>query len=115
MNNDLPNAPEPAEPLDALLRDADEYVPDSGFTARVLASLPPRRRRPWLRLAILATTTLLASALAAWQLPPVSDLLTLAVQGISQFRPAYLLALLPAIAALAAILWGVLEMVREEE
>ncbi len=115
MNNEPPNAPEPVDPLDALLRDADDYVPDNGFTARVVASLPPRRRWAWSRLAILGTTTLLACVLAVWWLPPVGELLRLAVQGISQFKPACLIALLPTIAALAAIIWGLLEMVREEE
>ncbi len=115
MTNAPNNTPVPADPLDALLRDADGYVADDGFTARVLASLPARRRKSWLRLAILGATTMLAMAMAVWTLPPVGDILAAAVQGISQLKLNYLLGLVPVVAVLGAILWGLLEMVREGE
>ena len=38
------NPPETNDPLDALLREQDKYIEDNGFTARVVAALPRRRR-----------------------------------------------------------------------
>ena len=46
------NPPEENDPVDALLREQNSYVEDGGFTARVIQSLP-RRRRAWLRPVIL--------------------------------------------------------------
>ncbi len=39
------NPPENNDPLDALLREQNQYVADDGFTKRVMMSLP--RRRSW--------------------------------------------------------------------
>src|SRR5579863_3275774 len=39
------NPPENNDPLDALLREQNQYVADDGFTKRVMTSLP--RRRSW--------------------------------------------------------------------
>ena len=51
--------------LDARLRDEAPYLDDTGFTARVMGQLPPRRRQsPWLRAAILVGITFIASVLA---------------------------------------------------
>ncbi|MEY4918699.1 MAG: hypothetical protein RL616_2612, partial [Verrucomicrobiota bacterium] len=57
------NPPEENDPLDALLREQNSYVEDGGFTARVVKSLP-RRRRAWLRPAILLGTTAIGLVLA---------------------------------------------------
>ncbi len=74
------NAPEENDPIDALLREQNAYVEDGGFTARVVKSLP-RRRRAWLRPTLLLGTTAIGSALAVLWLPwknlPVLDLSTL--------------------------------------
>jgi hypothetical protein len=67
------NPPESNDPLDALLRENDTYVEDQGFTARVLTALPPRRRRSWLRPALLLGTTLIGFLLMAWWLPGLQD------------------------------------------
>jgi len=51
--------------FDRQLRDATPYIDDTGFTARVLAKLPPPRRQQLsLRSVILVGITLLGSALA---------------------------------------------------
>ena len=51
--------------LDRRLREAAPYIDDAGFTTRVLRSLPlPRPKREWLRLTLLLTMSILASALA---------------------------------------------------
>jgi hypothetical protein len=59
------NGMEQEDWLDRRLREAAPYIDDAGFTARVLRSLPPPRpKRDWLRLALLLTMSILASALA---------------------------------------------------
>ena len=74
------NQPETNDPLDALLREQDKYIEDNGFTARVVAALP-RRRRAWLCPTILLGATAIGSVLAIWLLPwrnlPVLDASTL--------------------------------------
>jgi hypothetical protein len=51
--------------LDGQLRDAVAYIDDDGFTARMVAKLPPvRHRTAWFRSVVLISVTLLASALA---------------------------------------------------
>ena len=49
--------------LDRQLRDAAPYIDDGGFTRRVLATLPSRRRQP-VRAAILLGASLIASMVA---------------------------------------------------
>jgi hypothetical protein len=50
--------------LDRRLHEAAPYIPDDGFTARVLQQLPARRRRAeFLRPLILVTMSALASAI----------------------------------------------------
>ncbi len=62
------NPPETNDPLDALLREQDKYIEDNGFTARVVAALP-RRRRAWLRPVILMGAVAIGSVLAVGWLP----------------------------------------------
>ena len=51
---------------------AESYLPDQGFTARVVSSLPHKPRTVVsLRVVILCGTGLLAFWLFLWQLPPV--------------------------------------------
>jgi hypothetical protein len=53
------------EMLDRELREAAPYIDDEGFTARVMARLPARRREPlWLRAMILLGLTALGSGVA---------------------------------------------------
>ena len=67
------NPPESNDPLDALLHEQDAYVEDHGFTARVLTALPPRRRRSWLRPALLLGATTIGFLLLAWWLPSLRN------------------------------------------
>jgi len=62
------NRPEDKDPLDALLREQNTHIDDDGFTGRVLAALPPRRRT-WLRPTVLLGATAIGSALAIRWLP----------------------------------------------
>ena len=66
MNNEVNHASDPGDPLDALLRESAGYIPDDGFTMRVLKQLPPPRRRVSVRLILLSSATLLGSVLALW-------------------------------------------------
>ena len=53
------------ETLDRQLREAEPYIDDDGFTARVMAKLPAARREPrWLRAMVLLGLTVLGSGLA---------------------------------------------------
>lgn len=55
------------DPMDRLLReDAARALPDDGFTARVLATLPPAhaRRATWWKPALILGSTMLGSVLA---------------------------------------------------
>jgi hypothetical protein len=53
------------ETLDRQLRDAAPYINDDGFTVRVIARLPVRKREPlWLRAMILVSLTALGSGVA---------------------------------------------------
>jgi hypothetical protein len=61
-------SPEPYDLVDTLLREQNAYVEDAGFTERVLKSLP-RRRRAWLRPALLLGATTFGSLLAVWWVP----------------------------------------------
>jgi hypothetical protein len=62
------NQPEDLDPIDALLREQNAHVDDDGFTARVLMSLPPRRRA-WLRPALLLGAAAVGSVLSIRWLP----------------------------------------------
>jgi hypothetical protein len=62
------NTPEENDPIDALLREQNFHVEDGGFTARVIKILP-RRRRMWLRPALLLGATAVGSVLAVLWLP----------------------------------------------
>ena len=62
------NPPEEKDPIDMRLREQDTYINDDGFTARVVAALPPRRRR-WLRPALLLGSATVGTVLAIQWLP----------------------------------------------
>ena len=55
--------------LEDVLRRDPPYLDDDGFTARVVATLPKRRKRAWLRGAILVGTAALGCAIALFVLP----------------------------------------------
>ena len=62
------NQPEKDDPVETMLQEQNQYVSDDGFTARVIAALP-RRRRAWLRPTVLLGAAAIGSVLAGWWLP----------------------------------------------
>jgi hypothetical protein len=106
------NAPEQKDPLDALLREQNTYVNDAGFTTRVIAALPQRRRHSWLRPTLLLGAAAIGSVLAAqwlpWKsLPPLdsSALLTLDFKVLAPWMSVLLVAASVAWAVMAAVQW----------
>lgn len=63
------NPPETNDPLDAMLREQNRYIEDNGFTARVVSALPVRKRRNWVRPALLLGTSALGYVLMILWLP----------------------------------------------
>ena len=115
MKNDPTRAPEMNDPLDALLRDADEYIPDNGFTARVVKNLPARRRRSWRRFAVLSVSLLIGTGLAAWQYPAVEAVLSMALNQSTTLNWPMLLVFIPLLAALASLAWGIYAITNDED
>ena len=115
MKTDLPNDPEANDPLDALLREADGYLPDNGFTARVLTSLPARRKHSWRRLVVLSTAMLIGAVLVLWQLPAAYAIFSSLPRHWSAFQWQTLFAIVPLLAALASFGWVVFAVANEDQ
>jgi hypothetical protein len=62
------NPSEEKDPIEMQLREQDTYINDDGFTARVVAALPPRRRT-WLRPVLLLGSVAVGIVLAIQWLP----------------------------------------------
>jgi hypothetical protein len=106
------NAPEEKDPMDALLREQNAYVDDGGFTTRVMAALPQRRRHSWLRPALLLGAAAIGTALAIrwlpWEsLPPLdlSALLSLDSKVTIPWMSVLLVAASITWAVMAAVQW----------
>jgi len=105
------NPPEEKDPIDTRLREQDTYINDDGFTARVVAALPPRRRtwlRPVLLLGSAAVGTVLAIQWLPWaNLPPldISALLSLNSQVLSPWFVVLSVTASLAWAVVAAVQW----------
>ena len=115
MKNEPPMQPAANDPLDNLLRGADEYLPDQGFTARVLKALPAKRSHSWRRLVILSTALLLSGGLLAWQWPAAVSLLEFRPDPAQGFQWHALLMTLPLLAAAATLVWVMFAIIGEEE
>jgi len=115
MNNLTTNQPEQNDPLDALLREADGYIPDNGFTARVLTSLPARRKHSWWRFAVLSTAMLIGAVLVLWQLPAAYAIFSSLPRHWSAFQWQTLFAIVPLLAALASFGWVVFAVANEDQ
>jgi uncharacterized membrane protein YcjF (UPF0283 family) len=115
MKDNLPNAPESSDPLDALLREADGYIPDNGFTARAMTALPARRKHSWRRFVVLSTAMLIGAVLILWQLPATFAIFSTMPKHWSAFPWQTLVAFVPLLAALASFSWMAFAVANEEE
>jgi uncharacterized membrane protein YcjF (UPF0283 family) len=115
MKDNLLNVPERSDPLDALLREADGYLPDNGFTARVITALPARRKHSWRRFVVLSTAMLTGAVLVLWQLPAAIATFDAMPKQWTTFQWQTLIALVPLLAALVSLGWVVFAVANEEE
>jgi hypothetical protein len=115
MRHDPPNPPESSDPLDTLLRESDAYIPDNGFTARVLTSLPARGKHSWRRFAVLSIALFVGALLLVWQLPSAPSIVSALPKQWSDFHWQLLVACVPLIAALVSLGWAVFAVTQEEE
>jgi hypothetical protein len=115
MKDDQSELPEKNDPLDALLRDAEGYIPDNGFTARVVGNLPVRRRQNWRRFIVISISLLIGAGLAAWQYPAMVAVLSAALKAPVTVDSPMFLVLIPMLAAFASLAWGAYAMTRDED
>ncbi|MDB6125419.1 MAG: hypothetical protein JWQ71_4412 [Pedosphaera sp.] len=108
------NPPENNDPLDALLREQDAYIEDGGFTARVTAALPKRRRSFQLRTIILLGAVMLGSALAACWLP-LGEMFAPSQSDVISINAQTILLWLPVIAVAASVIWGIVAAFQWED
>jgi uncharacterized membrane protein YcjF (UPF0283 family) len=110
-----PQLPDGNDPLDTLLREADEYMPDGGFTARVLHNLPARRSRSWSRLVVLSAALLICIGLVAWQAPLLFAAFCGVVKQPSMLNGQTILALVPLAVALTSLVWILVAVATSED
>ncbi len=110
----MPTSPEAPDPLDTLLREAEPQIPDDGFTTRVLAALPPRRRPDPLRLVFFAAAWLAGLVVLLLRAPNVGGALTAFLQHARHGELIALLTLAPVVLALGCLLWALATWALEE-
>jgi hypothetical protein len=103
----------PEDQIDALLREQNPYVDDKGFTARVVKSLP-RRRRARLRPVILLGATVIGSVLAVCWLP-WENLPPLDLSVLSSPNSEILLPWILVISVASSLVWSVIATFRWED
>ncbi|MGD1088281.1 MAG: DUF5056 domain-containing protein [Verrucomicrobiota bacterium] len=108
------NPPETNDPLDALLREQNQYIEDDGFTTRVMATLPRRRDRFWVRQIILLGATIIGSVLAVLWLP-WKNLPPLDWSALLSLNSQVLLPWTLLIAVAASLIWGIIAAVQLED
>ncbi len=107
------NLPEPNDPLEALLREQNSYIDDGGFTARVIQTLPPRRRA-WLRPAWLMCATVIGSVLAVWWVP-WGSLPALDLSALLSPNPQVLLPWVLVVTVIGSLLWSLVAALQWED
>jgi hypothetical protein len=107
------NPPETNDPLDALLREQDKYIEDNGFTARVVAALP-RRRRAWLRPVLLLGAVAIGSVLAVCWLP-WGNLPALDSSALLSLDSQVLMPWMLVLSVMASLVWGTISALEWED
>jgi hypothetical protein len=108
------NTPDEKDPLDMLLREQNAYVEDGGFTARVMAALPERRRRSWLQSIVLLGAAAIGAALAVRWLPWRS-LPPLDLSALFSLDPKVTIPWLSVLLVAASIAWAVMAAVQWDD
>src|SRR5262252_6408202 len=106
------NSPETNDPIEKLMREQDNYIADNGFTQKVMARLP-QRRRSWRKFAVLALTA--AGALAAVLFLPWSNLPPLDYTKVASLNSDVLSAWLPVAAVIVALGSTAMAALRRED
>ena len=114
MNSNSPTTPERPDDFDALLRESEGHIADDGFTARVLSSLPPRRRLDRLRLGLFAAAWVGGAAVLLLRAPSVVGATTAFLQHVRHGELAPLLALGPLVFAAGCLVWALATWALEE-
>ena len=107
------NQPEENDPIDVLLREQNTHVENDGFTTRVLAALPSRRRA-WLRPTVLLGATVIGSALASRWLP-WENLSPLDLSALLSLNSQVLLPWLLVLSVAASLAWAVTAAIQGED
>ena len=102
------------DPLDAILKENHPHADDNGFTQRVIASLPPRRRS-WLRPAILIGTALIGFGVVAWWLPSLLSIFNTDATGTVNLNTQAFLVLGALLLAMGSLVWGLFAAVEWED
>jgi hypothetical protein len=97
-----------------LLRESEAHLPDDGFTARVLTSLPPRRRFAGIRLAVFAAAWLAGMVILLVHAPEVGAAVTAFLRHALHGEVAALLALAPAVIVVGTLVWALASWALEE-
>jgi hypothetical protein len=114
LTNNSPTSPEHTDPFDVLLRESEAHVPDDGFTARVLANLPSRRRSEPLRLALFAAAWLAGVATLLVHAPNFAGITAAFLQQARHVELAALIALAPVVFAAGCLVWALAVRAIEE-
>ena len=114
MNNNTSTSPEAPDALDTLLRESEAHIPDDGFTTRVLASLPSRRRPDALRLALFAAAWVAGVVVLLLHAPPVGGAVTAFLQHARHGELGALLALAPVVLTQGCLVWVLASWALEE-
>ena len=107
------NPPETNDPLDAWLREQDKYIEDNGFTARVMAALP-RRRRAGLRQGLLLGAVTIGSVLAIGWLP-WGNLPALDWSALLSLNAKLLMPWVLVLSVMASLVWGAISALEWED
>jgi len=108
------NQPEENDLVDMQLREQNAYIDDGGFTKRVVAALPRRRRYAWLRSALLLGSAAIGWVLAVLWLPWRS-LLPLDLSGILSLNPQVVMPWALVLAVTVSLVWSVVAAIQWDD
>lgn len=113
MKDETKKPGDSADPLDAMLREANTYTDDNGFTNRVLASLPAKQSRFPVRAIAIAIASIVSLLIVAWWIQTDSQLLAIC-KDRKEWKLTDLAFVLPSMAVISSLLFGVFSLVEDE-